>query len=98
MDSAEIGEGVQKYIIAQQSKRKNVKTTIHQGRKVKEQPSSSLLDQREIFSEEDFCNPDYYKFRLPEFSKKHHDSLFQSQNKKLQEQRQAFEEKAVRSS
>ena len=50
-----------------------------------------MQDKREIFSEEDFCNPDYYKFRLPEFSKQHHDSLMETHSKKLEQQRQVFD-------
>lgn len=49
-----------------------------------------MYDGREIFSEEDFCNPDYHKFRLPQFSLEHHETLLQTQNQKLLEQQEIF--------
>ena len=51
-----------------------------------------MQDKREIFSEEDFSHPEFHQFRLPEFSREHHESLFESQNKRLQEQIRVFED------
>ena len=59
--------------------------------------SQSLQDKREIFSEEDFSHPEFHQFRLPEFSKAHHECLFESQQKKLKEQIRVFEENDKRS-
>ena len=43
-----------------------------------------MQDKRDIFSEEDFCDPEFHKFRLPEFSRQNHESLFESQNRRLE--------------
>ena len=40
--------------------------------------SQSMQDKREIFSEEDFSHPEFHQFRLAEFSKERHDTLFES--------------------
>ena len=94
-DDGEIDEGVHKYIVSQQDKRKKVQTGYV---RTMVNQSQSAQDKREIFSEEDFCNPEYHKFQLPEFSKQHHESLFESQNKKLQQQMAIFDQKTGRSS
>jgi len=52
----------------------------------------------EIFSESDFCNPEYHKFRLPEFSRENHESIIKSHGQKLQQQKQIFEHKSKKSS
>jgi hypothetical protein len=44
------------------------------------------VNKEEIFSEEDFSHPDFCSFKLPEFSAERHASIFESENKKLQEQ------------
>ena len=79
---ATIDEGIQKYIIEQQNKRTGVQTgyIVNNGKS-----HGSMQDKREIFSEEDFCNPDYYKFTLPEFSKQHHESLHETHSRKLEQ-------------
>lgn len=52
---------------------------MHSSSNVRKMGNSSMYDRREIFSEEDFCDPDYHKFRLPQFSREHHETLLHSQ-------------------